>query len=412
MVWRGFWLFPALAVLAVAQSTPFPLEKFSVTGTALSKELVLQMSGLKIGAPLNKAAIDEACRKLDATGLFQSINYHYGPAPKHGYALTLTLADFHRMSPAAIDVPGADQDALWRRLMAKYPEFDHKVPENQAAQELLAREIGQMAGAELVIRHEEDLLGHGGSTLVFEPPTLPRVANMTFTGNHELTSQQLAAAMDKVNAEQEYTDRRFRRYVDLNLRRAYEEHGMYRVKFLSLTAKKADDRTVDVNVAIEEGPQYTLGKVEVVGEDLPRKEMLQAGAFKIGQPANWTEIQNGIWAMEKPVKRSGYFDAAAVPERIFDDQHHVLDVTVKVRKGPLYRFGELSITGLSPELEAKARGMWRAHPGDPYDFMYPGEFLREFSKVVDFRQFSKYAAAVAPQPNHVMDVKLEFAPRG
>src|SRR5581483_948564 len=222
----------------------------------------------------------------------------------------------------------------------------------------------------------------------------------------------LNAAMDKVNAEQEYTDRRFRRYVDLTLRRTYEEHGMYRVKFLSITAKKADDLTVDVNVAIDEGPQYTLGQVQLIGENLPEKEMLQAAAFKTGQTANWTEIQNGIWNMEKPVKRSGYFNAAALPERVFDDQRHVLDLKVKVQKGPLYRFGELSITGLSPELEAQARKYWHARPGDPYDYVYPSEFLREFSKVVDFRQFSKYGATVTPKPDHVMDVKLEFVPRG
>jgi outer membrane protein assembly factor BamA len=398
-------VFAFATLSAFAQTTPYPLETFSVTGTEISKEVILEMSGLKIGMPLNKAAIDEACHKLDATGFFQAINYHYSPAPNHGYALTLTLGDFRKLSPSAIDIPGVDPDPIWQRLAARYPEFDHKVPGNQAAQDLLAREIGRIAGVEVVTRQE-------GDTLVFEPPALPRVGRMSFTGNRELTSEQLAAVMDKVNAEQEYTDRRFRGYVELNLRRAYEEHGMYRVRFPSITSRKSGDRTMDVTVAIDEGPKYTLGQVTLEGDSLPEAQMLKAASFKLGQTANWTEIQNGIWAMERPVKRSGYPETATTAERKLDDQRHVLDVKVVVRKGPLYRFGNVSITGLPPDLEAQARKLWRPHPGDPYDLLYGNDFLRDFSQSVDFRRVSKYAVKETPRPDHVMDITVEFVMRG
>jgi len=39
--------------------------------------------------------------------------------------------------------------------------------------------------------------------------------------------------------------------------------------------------------------------------------------------------------MEKVVKRTGFFEAAASPDRIFDDTAHVLDLKIRIAKGPL-----------------------------------------------------------------------------
>lgn len=401
-----------LPLACVAQTASYPLETISVTGTAFPKDRVVEIAGLRIGMSLNKAAIEEACGKLQATGFFQSVGYHYTPAPKGGYALTLALSDAKTIG-AAIDIPGVDEDEVWRWLEAKYPPFDHKVPSSDAAEQMVIRELEEHLGSKLeghsIVTRNETVGGKMG--IVFEPDVLPRVASMSFTGNQKIDSAQLLAAMEKINAEQEYTERRFRNYVDLNLRRLYEEHGMYKARFPSITSAPAGAGMVNVTVAIEEGPQYTLGEVHLIGGDLPEKEMLQAANFKIGQVADWTAIQNGVWAMEKPVKRAGYYQAAAVPERVFDDEHQVLSVNITIRKGPFYRFGNLTITGLSPDLSAKVQQLWKKHPGDPYDYEYPNTFLLDISKDTDIRIFRKFKVVATPKADYVMDVTLEFEPR-
>src|ERR1700722_9015308 len=84
----------ALALCGMqAQNTSFPLESVSVEGTALSKEVVMDLAGLRTGTAVDKAAFDAASQKLNDTGLFESINYSYGPAPKRGYVLTLKTVD-------------------------------------------------------------------------------------------------------------------------------------------------------------------------------------------------------------------------------------------------------------------------------------------------------------------------------
>jgi outer membrane protein assembly factor BamA len=410
---RKLALAVVLASSLAAQS--LPLESLVLEGTSMPRDTVLAMAGLRIGGPIDKAAIEAACGKLTDTGLIQSISYRYARGPKRGWVLTLTIEDQKQFTAASIDFPGVDDADLWRWLEAQYPAFDHKVPANDPAQDLIAKALAEHAKAELdgqaVVTRMESDLRTGKSLISFQPANLPRIAAMNFTGQHELSADALTAVLAKLVADDGYTDRHFRQLVEINLRRAYEEHGMYRVKFPKIDAEKAGAGRVTVTTAIEEGAQFKLGEVSFVGDNLPVEAMLKAAKFRKGQVANWTEIQSGIWAAERPVKRTGYFAAASQSERILHDDQSVLDVKISFAMGPLFHAGQLKIIGLTPELEAKARKLWKAQPGDPYDFEYAGEFLREFGQSVSLGQFKKITPSIQRQADNVMDCTLLFESR-
>jgi outer membrane protein assembly factor BamA len=250
------------------------------------------------------------------------------------------------------------------------------------------------------------------STISFQPDPLPRIAAMIFTGQSELTSEQLSGLIPKDMREQGYADQLFRRTIILNLRRAYEEHGMYRVRFPSITVQREPGWSVSVTTSIDEGAKFTLGEVQVLGDKLPIDAMLKAAKFRKGEIANWSEIQNSIWELEKPVKRMGYLNASAKPERVFHDEQHVLDIKLPFSMGPFYRFGRLQITGLAPELEAQARKLWSLNPGDPFDYEYPRDFFQVFFRSVDSRQFKKVSPSMRKgSGENVMDFVLVFEPR-
>ena len=138
-----------------AQDATLPLESVKLEGTAVSQNVVLQLADLRIGASVNKGAIETACAKLQDTGIFQSIQYRYGPSPgpKRGYAVTLTLADQSALTASAIDVPGVQEAGLWTWLASLFPAFDHKVPGNDAAQQLIARKLEERLGSRLGGEH-------------------------------------------------------------------------------------------------------------------------------------------------------------------------------------------------------------------------------------------------------------------
>jgi outer membrane protein assembly factor BamA len=400
-----------------AQNTSFPLESVSVEGTALSKEVVMDLAGLRTGTAVDKAAFDAASQKLNDTGLFESINYSYGPGPKRGYVLTLKTVDPTSPLSATIDIPGTNEDEIWKWLASRFPPLNHKVPSTDSGQLFVCRKIEEhlgesLEGHHIVVRLEAELRPGGKSAISFQPEPLPRIAEMNFTGESELNSAELATLVPKDVREQGYTDRSFRSAVELNLRRAYEEHGMYRIRFPSITAQRQPGWSVSVTTSVEEGAKFKLGDVQIIGDKLPIDDMLKAANFQKSGIAQWSQIQNSIWEAEKPVKRMGYLNATAIPERIFHDYQHVLDLRLSFKLGPLYRFGQLQVVGLPPNLEAEARKTWNMKPGDPFDYDYPKDFFRAFSRSVDPRQFKKYGVSMKKGAGeNIMDFTLTFDPR-
>jgi outer membrane protein assembly factor BamA len=217
--------------------------------------------------------------------------------------------------------------------------------------------------------------------------------------------------LNRVTVNEEYTARKFAGAVERNLRPMYEQRGLYRVRFAP-GAPQWTDAVVAVNLAIAEGEPYQLGKVEFVGENLPVEGMLSAAKLPTGKLANWQQIQEGIWELEKVVKRSGFYEATASADRAYDDAARVLNLRIRIRKGPLYHFGDVRFAGLSPKLQERAQQIWQPKPGDPYNYAYPDEFMREFSRVVDFRNFRKYKAeAQKGTGDHVVDISVVFEGR-
>src|SRR5260370_129446 len=130
---RNLLLCSALVLSGIhAQEASVPLDSVSVEGTAISKETILEIAGLHIGTPVNKAAIEQGCRKLQESGIFLAINYRYASGPRHGYTLTLSLMDHGTLANAAIDIPGVDENETWQCVVSKHPEFNRKVPDDGA----------------------------------------------------------------------------------------------------------------------------------------------------------------------------------------------------------------------------------------------------------------------------------------
>ncbi len=208
-----------------------------------------------------------------------------------------------------------------------------------------------------------------------------------------------------------FSPRRFRMFLDGTIRQVYEERGMYRVQFKQVSIQKNAGNRVAVSTEISEGPRFTLGQVQFVGDNLPRAAMLQAANFSSGGVANWTEIMQKIYRAEGRLKRAGYLQAASHPDRILHDDTHVLDVNVSYAMGPLYHFGQVTFSGLSPDLEAKARSVWSMQTGSPFDMAYSGDFVQEFSKSVDLRAF-KIATNETGHLGYIVDETVIFAPKG
>ena len=393
-----------------------PLEALKLQGTKLSESVVGEVGGLRIGDRINQQSIQEACGRLQASGLFTSIEYKFGPGPKHGYVVTLTLVDQAPRMRAVIDLPDVSEEEAWTWLKSRYPGFDHRIPREGGAEDFLAGELARhykdkLEGAKVAARMEQSFSGGGGTAMVFQLEVLPQITEIAFSGNKELAAETLSELMRKGLNGAGYTERTFREFLNGTVEQAYEEHGMYRVKFPKVSAKKTGAQTVAVATEVVEGPQFSLGEVRFVGDGLPVDKMLKAGDFQPGKMANWRDIQQGIFRTEVPVKRMGYLGAKAVPKKVLLDDQKRLDLEIPFQMGQLFHFGELRFDGFPPEAQNQARAMWKMAKGDPYDFMYASEFYKDYLKKVRFGD-GKFSEKQGPDlGDHVIDLTLTFKPK-
>ncbi|MDX2179364.1 MAG: hypothetical protein SFV18_07220 [Bryobacteraceae bacterium] len=376
--WSALPIFFFVSQAALAQ--PRPLEEVLVEGSRATPAFVAKIAGLTLESPFGQSEAEAALARVVESGLFSSVTYRVEPGKRRGYVLKFSVQEGATVA-AAIDIPGADDEFLWRSLSQAYPALDHRVPESAKAQQFVAGLLQDLAkeslGGQSVVAELESDLRTGQMLVSMQPQNLPKISTFTFVGAREIAPDRLAAILNKVIGGKGYTDRRFREVVEANLRGAYEEGGMYRVRFPRVGAAKLADGTVRAETEVEEGPKFKLREVAFKGEGIEPDALRKAGRFEKGQIADWSRIQKGIDEAERTIRNAGYLDASAKAQRQLDDVQLTLDVSVTVNRGVLYRFGKLILSGLPPAQEAQVRKSWKLASGEPLDLNYAQKFLRD-----------------------------------
>jgi len=409
-------LISSCAVLATIAFAQAPLYEIRVTGNdQLRAADIVSASGLRTGQVVTRDDFDAADQKLFETGFFTSVNYRYAAKTQGnvvGYALTLQVAEEPARAQVIIDIPGVDATKLWLDLAHTDPFARPQMPQNEHAvayyQHALENWLKQTNRQDQIVMKDETDLQRGTMAVVFVPANLPKVGEVVFSGNQVLDNATLQRAIVRVAPGQDYTDRLFRRILELNIRPLYEEKGHLTVSFPHIAIADPAAATSTVNVELNEGPAWTLGKVELTGPSLPVDQMMKAAEFPEGKLANWKQILACIENMGRVLKRDGYLQVSSNPVRSFQENGNIVNLTVQVRKGEQFLFAGLRITGFSPELEQKARKLWKLQEGAPMNEPYVNEYVRGMLDALRIQVKSVSIALTVRPGTNLADVALSF----
>jgi len=349
------------------------------------------------------------------TGFFASVKYRYDPKSSgavDGYAVTLQITEEPPRTQIVLDIPGQEEEQLWQHLKSSDPFIDRQIPDNERAAayfrhavEAALRESNH--ASELTMKTEANLRT-GKTWTICRPAHVPKIVAMQFEGNKAISTGVLEAILARVAEGEEYTEREFRNLLELNLRPRYEELGRLTVAFRRVKMTGAGEGAVAVTTVIEEGPVWRLGKVVLTGDALPVGPMVEAARFREGSPANWKEFLRSIQNMEGVLRRDGYIRVASNPVRSFREAEQVVDVTVEVKKGQQFLFGELHIEGLDPDAEPRVARLWKLPGGDPMNEFYINEFLGNAMPVLKGKAKSVRSDMHPRAGSNVVDVTITF----
>ena len=375
------------ATVPAPAATRWPIATLAVQGNKnYSSADILAISGLKIGDTAGKTEFDAARDRLLATGAFESVGYRFDPLPgDKGYAASFQVAEIAQVYPFRFESLHADTKALTDHLHQTIPLFSDKLPGTKQMLDRITKSVEEWlakSGQKEQIIAKLASPGPGKLEIVIQPSFLPAVAELGFSGNKSISTQQLREAVAGPAVGAVYTEPKFREILDNSARPQYEAIGRLRVDWTKIEVIPAKGvKGLTVNVQVNEGDEFKLRHVEIAKPDNEDKAafnetaLVKVGAFETDQVANFTKIRAGIGLIEQSLRKRGYLEVKSKMERTIDDAAKAVDVKLTIDPGPLFTFGQLHINGLDIESEPVIRKLWAMKKGQPYNVEYPDFFL-------------------------------------
>ncbi|MBY0370687.1 outer membrane protein assembly factor BamA, partial [bacterium] len=172
-----------------------------------------------------------------------------------------------------------------------------------------------------------------------------------------------------------------------------------------------DKKYIFITISVEEGEQYTVGKVDFSGELLYSRAELEDGLLlKTGDTFNTDTLRRETLRLTEKYSDLGYAFANVVPQPAINDETRVVDFTFEVDKGQRVYVGQITVTGNTRTKDHVVRRELRIFEGE----LFNGTKKREsrenvlrlgFFDEVDFHQTtSKFS-------DDIVDIEIKVKER-
>ena len=210
------------------------------------------------------------------------------------------------------------------------------------------------------------------------------VRRISLVGNKELPAAELLKIMqtNETGMFSFLSDRnKFSRSAfDEDLTRVqawYYDKGYLQMRPGRPTVELTADRAyVDITIPVEEGPRFRIREFDVMETDgagnevetvAPKAQLRKMVKLKAGDWFSRSKIAEGIEAISRTYRDSGYALVEMVPGTDLDEANHLVDVTINILRGPLVYIQRLHVRGNTKTRDAVIRREFRLSEGDLYN---------------------------------------------
>ncbi len=394
----------------------FPLREIDFEGSPSFEDGDLAaVTGLEIGQPVRKRDFDAALRKLNETGVFESLRYRFEPHGD-GYRLTIAVREVPELFPVRFDGFGSPAAALEDLLRGSLPLYTGIVPGGGPMVRMVVNALqgwwrGQGGEEEVVANIVPS--GAGRFEMVIGPERQTfNIAFARFSNTGQVDALELQRTFNQVVVGEPYSEARLRELLHYNARPLYTEHGYMGVQFCPCEASPdPDSEGLLVDVRVEQGEVYLFGEINwpdplpVAPDSLKKVNWIASGAV-----ANIKAAYETMAAISEGMKRQGFMKAQATFAERVDDERRRVDLDIQIAPGIQYTFSRLIIEGLDILSEPAVRKRWGMQSGDLFDVRYPAYFLDRVKADEMFENLKRTSWSVETDDTKgLVDVTLEFS---
>jgi outer membrane protein assembly factor BamA len=409
-----------------ATTTTSPLREIRSDGLkSLTDTQIAAISGLQTGSQVGRDDLQSAADKLVQSGLFAHVKYNF-QTRADGLIVTFHLEEAPRLSAYFDNIPWFTDGELNDAIHAKLPFYDDKLPGAGAVVDQAADAISAFLvthGLQAALEHQVVANPNGEGTVQefrMEGASL-QIFSLQFSEAALNTSKVVQQEVAELKGKP-YSRIAIDVFLTEQVRPIYQKQGYLRAKLgppeIRLTGNPNQKlpEQIPVFVPVVPGSVYKWKSVEWSGNSL-LSSLTLTGDLKMvaGETADGMELEAGLDRVREEYAHVGYLDAKIDPVATFDDQAHTLSYKVQIDEGKSYKFGALTITGLSPLAEKRLRDAWSIPQGELFDKTIYEDFLTKLeTKPADIFHnlpvhFDNVGHWIQPnESNQTVDVLLDF----
>jgi outer membrane protein insertion porin family len=343
----------------------------------VSKERILAQMRTKVGQPYNDQVVEQDIEALYRTGAILNVRIFAQP---EGEGVKVIVAVQTRSVVREIEIDGAE------RIKPKRLRKEIKLKINQPVDEELLEEARQ--------KMIEIYQGHGYNDVSIQFRVDPidqnrGTARVVFTVN-----EGIKGAVSKVRFEgnAHFSDRVLRKQMktkgktlislfdksgrldetqlqqDLDsIREWYQDHGYIDVDVKDVRKERSKNGPIIITIAINEGPQYHVGKLIVTGQVIASADKIRALVkMKEGSVYSPKQLRDDAKALADAYGSGGYVDVVISPEGT-PAGAAVIDVHYKIEEGSRSFVQRVNIVGNTRTKDKVIRREVLVAPGDVFN---------------------------------------------
>lgn len=129
----------------------------------------------------------------------------------------------------------------------------------------------------------------------------------------------------------------------------------------------ASEKGLTVHVAIREGPQFSVGDIDISGdESMDFDALLAKLELETGEIFNRSHLTEDVEILERHYTDRGFYFAAVQPGTRLNPETRTIDVEFQVKKGPLYFIRHINVSGNTTTVDPVIRRELKLVEGQLY----------------------------------------------
>jgi len=191
------------------------------------------------------------------------------------------------------------------------------------------------------------------------------------------------------------------------VREFYQNHGYIDVAVRDVTKQRTSSGALQIVIAIDEGPQYHVGKLTFVGYKATSEQKLRAVVkMKEGGVYSAKAIKDDAKALADAYGSGGYVDLTIVPET---SQAHdrLIDITYKIDEGQRSYVERISISGNTRTKDKVIRREVLIAPGDIFNTVRVETSKKRLENLGYFSKVDTFPVDTEVEGRKYLDIQVE-----